>query len=109
MHIFHDMRTASVAGPSFLSIGNFDGLHRGHQALLAKLRQIADHAGPTAKVGLLTFSPHPLAVLRPDFPHQILTTPEERLQLAGAAGADFGVIQHFDHALSQLSAREFLR
>lgn len=108
MNVIRDMRSVVLPGPSFLSIGNFDGLHRGHQALLAHSRALADRKGSGGQVGLLTFSPHPLAVLRPDFPHQILTTPDERMTLAGDAGADFGVIQPFDHDLAALSARDFV-
>ncbi|MEZ4555278.1 MAG: bifunctional riboflavin kinase/FAD synthetase [Caldilineaceae bacterium] len=107
MQIVHDMRTVKVEGPTILTIGNFDGLHRGHQALLATVMATARRQDHT-RAGLMTFDPHPLAVLRPDFPHQILMSPTERMELAAALGMDLGVIQPFDHALSQLSAEEFL-
>lgn len=108
MQIYHDIRTAAVAGPTVLTIGNFDGLHRGHQALLATVRARANEFGPAGQAALLTFSPHPLAVLRPEYPHQILTTPEERMQLAAAAGIDFGIIQPFNAEVAAFTAQTFL-
>ena len=83
-----------LAKPTFLTIGNFDGVHCGHQALLAELAEAAEAAGALA--GVLTFNPHPLAVLRPDIPLAYLTTPAERARLIGALGADFTLILPFN-------------
>lgn len=106
MRIFRDIRDANLPGPTFLTIGNFDGLHRGHQMLLGRLRQNATaHAGTAA---LLTFHPHPLKVLRPGTPLELLTTPEERLTLAGELGIDVGVIQPFTPELAHLEPPAFL-
>ena len=91
-----------------LTIGNFDGLHRGHQALLATLCRTRRNHLPVATPALLTFSPHPLAVLRPDFPHHLLTTPEERLALAAHLGIEIGIIQPFTKELAALNATEFV-
>ncbi len=106
MRIFRDVREADLPGPTFLTIGNFDGLHRGHQALLARLRENADRAGASA--ALLTFHPHPLTVLRPDAPLELLTTPEERLALAARQGIDVGILQPFTPAFAQLDPKTFL-
>lgn len=106
MQIVHDMRTVTIQGPTILTIGNFDGLHRGHQVLLKTALAEANQRG--ARAGVMTFDPHPLVVLRPDFPHQILMAPDERIAHAAALGLDLGVIQPFDRALSQLSAQTFL-
>ena len=108
MQIFDDIRSVRVAGPTYLTIGNFDGLHRGHQALLTYMQALAAQHDPNAQTALVTFSPHPLAVLRPETDLQLLTTPAERLRLAAAQGIDVGVIQPFDHDLAALSAREFV-
>lgn len=89
-----------------MTIGNFDGLHRGHQALLIRLAATADGAG--ADSAILTFDPHPLTVLRPDRTVQLLTTAEERLALAAAQGIGYGIIQPFTLELAQLSPRAFL-
>lgn len=106
MRIFRDIRDANLPGPTFLTIGNFDGLHRGHQMLLDRLRKNATaQAGMSA---LLTFHPHPLRVLRPGSPLELLTTPEERLALAGELGIDVGVIQPFTPELAQLDPPAFL-
>lgn len=58
--------------------------------------------------GIITFDPHPLAVLRPDHPHWLLTTPTERLQLAAAQGLAFGVIHSFTLDTAALTATEFV-
>jgi riboflavin kinase / FMN adenylyltransferase len=114
MQQFVNITEVQLPGPSFLTIGNFDGLHRGHQALLRKVIDIAHHAFATGAVktfpqsGLITFDPHPLTVLRPEIPHFLLTTPAERLALAAEIGIDFGVIQQFTHAVAGLEARDFL-
>ncbi len=108
MQIFEDIRDVHLPGPTFLTIGNFDGLHRGHQALLAHMQKLAARYNPPARTGLITFFPHPLAVLRPDTPLQLLTTPEERLRLAAEQGIDIGIVQPFGQAIAALTAREFM-
>lgn len=106
MRIFRDIRDADLPGPTFFTIGNFDGLHRGHQMLLARLRQNA--AARQGLSALLTFDPHPLTVLRPGAPLELLTTPDERLALAASQGIDAGIIQPFTPELAQFGPREFL-
>ena len=108
MQIVKDFRTVYLFQPTILTIGNFDGLHRGHQALLATLCELARSHRPAAASALLTFSPHPLAVLRPDFPHHLLTLPEERLSLAAQLGVEIGIIQPFTRELAALTATEFV-
>jgi len=107
MRIFRDLREATLPGPTFLTIGNFDGLHRGHQMLLARLRQNA--LARSASAAILTFQPHPLTVLRPNVPLELLTTPEERLGLAAPLGIDVGILQPFTSAFAQLEPGEFLQ
>ncbi len=108
-----NLDSTTLASPSCLTIGNFDGLHRGHQALLQQLVTIAA-TGDGGRLmqplqsGFVTFDPHPLAVLRPEQPHWLLTTPAERLQLAAQLGIDFGVIHTFSHATAALEAEEFV-
>lgn len=95
-------------GPTFLTIGNFDGIHLGHQALVRGLLTEAAAHSPPAKTALLTFDPHPLSVLRPHVPLQLLTTPEERLQLLDSFGFDVGIIQPFDRAFARLTPEQFM-
>src|SRR5262245_40458397 len=88
-----------------LSIGNFDGVHRGHGALLAELRRRA-RALPGPAVAL-TFDPHPLQLLRPEQFQPTLTTVDDRAELLLAAGADHVLILRTTPDLLHLSAGEF--
>ena len=75
---------AKVRG-AYVAVGNFDGVHRGHAHLLARLRAKADAAGASALA--LTFDPPPVAILRPDAAPAPLTWMERRVELLKAAGA----------------------
>lgn len=111
MHTFDEVHKAHLDGPTILTIGNFDGVHRGHQALLQQIQhlagQIAAVRGTPVNTAFLTFNPHPVHVLRPDLPHFLLTTPMERLEAAAALGLTHGVIHPFNLDTAQLSARDF--
>src|SRR3989304_4165256 len=85
---------------SWLTIGSFDGVHRGHQAILHHLAEGAHEAGVPAVV--VTFDPHPVAVLRPDYPLQLLTTIEERAELLGDLGIDHLVAHPFTREVAGL-------
>ncbi|MEX1018574.1 MAG: riboflavin biosynthesis protein RibF, partial [Litorilinea sp.] len=103
-----DVRTAALSHPTYLTLGNFDGMHRGHAALLGQLRAVADQHTPVAQTALLTFDPHPLTVLRPQIAHHLLTTPAERLVLGEQLSIDFGIIQPFNLEIAALSAQVFV-
>lgn len=114
MQFYSDLHTVQIDRPAALTIGNFDGIHRGHQALLRELRRVAaelsrgsNGVAPMAS-GLLTFDPHPLAVLRPEIAHKLLTTPAERLRLAAALGLELGIIQPFTPATAALEPAAFM-
>ncbi len=87
------------------AIGNFDGVHRGHQALLASARTEAEHR--RASAGVVIFEPHPRAFFRPDEVFFRLTSRAEQMRLFAAYGLDLAVVLPFDAALSSLSARAF--
>ncbi len=88
-----------------LAIGNFDGVHKGHQALLATAISSAQKHGCTA--GAMTFEPHPVEFLKPDQPHFRLTPLKEKLHLFENIGLDLAVVMRFDRTLVKLSADDF--
>jgi riboflavin kinase/FMN adenylyltransferase len=88
-----------------VAIGNFDGVHRGHVELLNGLRALADSSHCAAVV--VTFDPHPIAVLRPEVGPPVLTTNAERQRLLRAAGADHVVVLPVTRELLAMSAEEF--
>ncbi len=89
----------------WLTIGVFDGVHRGHQEIIKKLTAGA-HAGGGLAV-LITFWPHPAEVLGQQ-KIKCLTTPDERAELLGALGVDVVITYRFDAATANLSALEFM-
>ncbi|WP_375396484.1 bifunctional riboflavin kinase/FAD synthetase [uncultured Sphingomonas sp.] len=90
----------------YVALGNFDGFHLGHQAVVARATGQARAAGAAALVA--TFDPHPMRYFRPDTPWFRLTTLDQRERLFGAAGADAMVVFGFDAALAGLSAEAFV-
>jgi len=89
----------------FLSIGNFDGVHRGHQQMFACLVDRARRHGLPSTV--LTFDPHPIQLLRPAECPPALTTIDRKAELIEACGIDFLVVYATDLQLLNLSAQEF--
>jgi riboflavin kinase/FMN adenylyltransferase len=96
----HALRGAVVA------IGNFDGVHRGHQAVIATARQRA--ATLSRPAAALTFEPHPRSFFRPQEPLFRLTDERNKLRLLAATGLDGAIVLRFDAALAALSADEFV-
>ncbi|MDQ0324845.1 riboflavin kinase/FMN adenylyltransferase [Rhodopseudomonas julia] len=90
-----------------VAIGNFDGMHRGHQAVLAAAQAEAEHLG--APCILLTFEPHPRSFFAPDKPLFRLTEPVMRASVASALGLNGVVVAHFDTAFAETSAEDFVR
>jgi len=90
---------------TWLTIGVFDGVHRGHQAILRQLAAGA-HANGAPAV-LLTFDPHPAVVLS-GRDLKLLTMPDERADLASALGLEAVITHPFDRAVSGMSARDFM-
>jgi len=89
-----------------LAIGNFDGVHRGHQALLRAAADVERELGAAA--GALIFEPHPRAFFHPEEPHFRLTPLPQKLSLFEAAGLDLAVVLPFDAELAALTAEEFI-
>jgi riboflavin kinase / FMN adenylyltransferase len=93
-------------GPVGLTIGSFDGLHLGHQAVLGCLREKASEMGLQAV--MITFDPHPRCVLDPSNCPPMITTLEERLELAAQLGVEHAIVLEFNRALAALPAEEFM-
>ena len=94
-------------GPSHVTIGTFDGVHRGHQALLKTLISGARAAGAASV--MITFEPHPRCVLDPDHCPPNLTTLDEKSWLLGQLGLDFVVVIPFTPQIAALSAAAFMQ
>lgn len=90
---------------SAIAIGVFDGVHRGHQRLIAKVKQEASDKGCAA--GVVTFRNHPNSVFNPDFKPQYITALDERIRLIKGLGVDFVVPVTFDRAVAGIRARDF--
>jgi riboflavin kinase/FMN adenylyltransferase len=104
------LRDGDAAPPrlrrSFVAIGNFDGVHRGHRAVIDAVLAGARAAGVPALA--LTFEPHPRMYFRPEVPLFRLTPEHAKLRLLAAAGLSGAVVLRFDAVLANLSAEEFV-
>ncbi len=106
MSLAEDLANLSPGRDSALTIGVFDGVHRGHRHLIDALVREARASGLLA--GVVTFRNHPISVLRPGTQVQLLTDVAERTRLLKELGVDFVAAVEFDPALAGLSSREFL-
>src|SRR5438105_10028037 len=99
--------TISANEPIIITIGNFDGVHKGHQRLLHELRKTAEELN--CKPVLVTFSPHTLLVVRPDIDLYYLTTLEEKLALTKKyAGIADNIVINFTPDVAAMDAHEFM-
>ena len=108
MQIFRDLAEIQLAGPTILTIGTFDGLHRGHQHLIHQLKNAAQQH--QAQSVVISFHPRPKTVLAPHLPNNdYLTTVEERIKLFSALNIDVLILIPFTIALSQTTAFDFMK
>jgi riboflavin kinase / FMN adenylyltransferase len=92
---------------AILALGNFDGFHQGHQAVVGEAIGWARAEGRPAVVA--TFDPHPMRYFHPDAPPFRLTTLDQRQELFAAAGADAMLVIHFDASIANMSAEHFVQ
>ncbi|MBK4737446.1 bifunctional riboflavin kinase/FAD synthetase [Noviherbaspirillum pedocola] len=111
MKVFRGLPNAEARAPCALTIGNFDGVHRGHQALLAQLRSAADRLG--LETAVMTFEPHPrefFAMRAGDLskaPTRIASL-RDKLQSLQDAGVDRVIVEHFNAHFAAMTPEEFV-
>lgn len=106
MRIFRHFHQADGC-PLALAIGNFDGMHLGHQALLSKLTTGAQARG--LKSAVMTFEPHPREFFTPDNAPTRLTSLREKLELFAEAGIEYAYVCHFNKRFAQVTAADFMQ
>ena len=107
MRLFHGTDNAAIARPTVLTLGVFDGLHLGHQLIMKTVvdRARAINAVPT----VITFEPHPRAVLHPESAPPLLQTFDQKIEALSVLGIEQAIVIHFDSAFSRIHAEDFLR
>jgi len=105
VRLVHALEEAGLSNPSHVTIGAFDGIHRGHQHLIGSMAEAAHGAGRRAVV--MTFDPHPGALLGRS-PLPALSTIEERAALLEGIGVDLLVVIHFTPAVAGIPATRFV-
>jgi riboflavin kinase / FMN adenylyltransferase len=93
-------------GPSVATLGNFDGVHKGHQAVLSTVVERARAEGAHAVA--VTFDPHPVAVLHPERAPQIITAPEQRLDLLASTGLNAVLVMEFTRDFALWTPERFV-
>jgi riboflavin kinase/FMN adenylyltransferase len=104
MNIYHHLNELPDT-PVIATIGNFDGVHRGHCWVIAEVIARARTLGCRSLA--ITFDPHPARVLRPAAPHTLITPLARKLELLAATGIDATAVLPFDEAFSRITARDF--
>jgi len=108
--VFQSLADAAAAddfGPCALTIGNFDGVHLGHRTLLKQTERIAAMHG--WRTAVLTFHPHPTAIVAPERAPKMLTSLQQRLRLLESAGAERIMVLPFTQEVALMSPETFLR
>jgi riboflavin kinase/FMN adenylyltransferase len=106
MQIFHKLDDIPADfGPTLVSVGNFDGVHRAHAHVLREIVTRARQSG--AKAVAVTFEPHPARILRPESPLKLLTPTAEKLRLLEGAGVDAVLLLPFGRDLSLMTPHQF--
>jgi riboflavin kinase/FMN adenylyltransferase len=106
LKVFHHLEDIPAEfGPTILSVGNFDGVHRAHRHVLDEIVRRSRASGAHAMA--VTFEPHPARILRPDSGLRLITPTPEKLRLLEAAGLDAVLLLPFTRDLSLMSPQQF--
>jgi riboflavin kinase/FMN adenylyltransferase len=107
MRLFHGTDNAEIARPTVLTLGVFDGLHLGHQLIM---RTVVERARATGSVPtVLTFDPHPRAILHPESAPPLLQTFDQKIEAFGVMGIEQTIVVQFNREFAQIRAEDFLR
>jgi riboflavin kinase/FMN adenylyltransferase len=107
MRLFHGTDNAEIQRPTVLTLGVFDGLHLGHQLIIRTVVERARETGAVPTV--ITFDPHPRAVLHPESAPPLLQTLDQKVEGFGVLGIEQTIVIRFDEGFSQTRAEDFLR
>jgi riboflavin kinase / FMN adenylyltransferase len=107
MRLFHGTDNADIARPTVLTLGVFDGLHLGHQLIIKTVVERGRDA--VAKPTVITFEPHPRAVLHPESAPPLLQTLDQRIEALGVLGIEQTIVIPFDKEFAQIRAEDFLK
>jgi riboflavin kinase/FMN adenylyltransferase len=107
MRLFHGTDNAKIMRPTVLTLGVFDGLHLGHQLIMRTVveRSLETGAVPT----VITFDPHPRAVLHPESAPPLLQTFDQKIEALGVLGIEQTIVVRFTKKFAQVGAEDFLR
>lgn len=107
MRLFHGTDNAEIQRPTVLTLGVFDGLHVGHQLIVRTVSERARAVGAVPTV--ITFDPHPRAVLHPQSAPPLLQTLDQKVEGFGALGIEQAIVINFTKEFSMIRAEDFLR
>jgi riboflavin kinase/FMN adenylyltransferase len=107
MRLFHGTDNAEIQRPTVLTLGVFDGLHLGHQLIMKTVAERARAIGAVPTV--ITFDPHPRAVLHPESAPPLLQTFDQKIEALGILGIEQTIIIRFTEEFARIHAEEFLR
>jgi riboflavin kinase/FMN adenylyltransferase len=107
MRLFHGTDNAKIARPTVLTLGVFDGLHLGHQLIMKTIVERARATGAVPTV--ITFDPHPRALLHPESAPPLLQTFDQKIEALGVLGIEQTIVIRFDQNFAQIRAEDFLR
>src|SRR3712207_2059913 len=107
MRLFHGYENAEIGRPAVLTLGVFDGLHLGHQLIISRVVERARALGAVPTV--VTFDPHPRAVLHPESAPPLLQTFDQKVEAFGVLGVGQAIVVRFTPEFARVRAEEFLR